>query len=136
MHLNDFDLKVLYLDCEKCKENIDHKHPTKRGRKKQHPKIKGNEKYAKDIKHDYTTRHIQHPIGGGSMFKCTMNNCGFSTNFKKSLDRHHEIKHLNIVRFRCNICDYESYEISCVKFHQKTQHIHVTKKVAKKHNLT
>ena len=87
MHEHDDDLKVLDLECEDCMKNIDHKHPSKRERKmhsmKQHPKRRGNEKYTKDIKHDYTTGTIQHPIGSGSMFKCSMSNCGFSTNFKK-----------------------------------------------------
>merc|ERR1719300_172074 len=47
MHSNDLDLKVLYQDCEKCMQNIDHEHPTRRGKE--------------GIEHDYTN---------GTVFKC------------------------------------------------------------------
>ena len=54
--------------------------------------------------------------------KCPNTDCNFSTNRKLSLRNHVESKHLKILRYACNSCDYKSYFDHHVKTHQRINH--------------
>ena len=101
LHLNEKDLKVKFRDCDQCQQNIEHDHT----RENSNPKFQKRNRISK-----------------GTQFKCTISGCEFTTNLHKYLETHSESFHLKIVKFKCNLCIYQSYSMSSLRWHQKIQH--------------
>ena len=144
-HENDIDLKVLYLNCKKCHKNIEHDHSVQQnGPKKKFPCSKceysSNWKWMvrrhqrsgihkNDVDLKVFTHGIQNidqenepSYNKGGKFKCQNSGCKFVTDSTIALNKHQECIHLKIVKYKCNICSYGSYQSSPVRIHQKNQH--------------
>ena len=95
-------IEVVYIQCKFCQQNVEH------------------------IEHDFTkknkdlnTRTHRKNYKTNGKFKCETAECTYTTNTKHCIKLHHEIRHLKIKKFACNICVYKAYSQHNVKLHQK-----------------
>jgi len=62
-----------------------------------------------------------HDIGIASKFKCKF--CDYETARKSDLNRHLNVKHLEVEKIQCHLCDYQSVRKDQLILHQKKVHL-------------
>ena len=95
-HGDNDSRKVLRIGCTFCDQNIEHE------------------------KHSNATRRTFNTKDGS--FKCKVEGCTHTTNIKQSLTRHHENKHLQLLKYACNLCKEKSKYAQDILRHQNRKH--------------
>ena len=54
--------------------------------------------------------------------KCTDKECSFKTRVEKQMDTHRRIKHIDVIRFSCDKCDYNSSTKNSLEEDEKVHH--------------
>lgn len=75
-----------------------------------------------------------HTTGGPSDQKVLCQKCGRTMRIKSDLNRHIQKHHLQVKRFVCDVCDFESFERASMLVHQKT-HLPIEQREAFQCNL-
>ena len=138
-HQDNETKKVLKIGCTHCEQNLEHliHSNSKKGRPPSNSNIKvkkltkvnsafdkfsfskkGRPPSISNIKIKKLTK-VKSKFG---KFSCSNDECNYSTNSKQHYRQHFESKHLQIVKFSCNLCEYKSYHKQTVEYHQNTKH--------------
>ena len=68
-------------------------------------------------------RHINGVHLKLKQYKCTFDNCDFSTAWSSELNSHRDTKHYGVKRFKCSICDFKAYKSSNLNRHLNSAHL-------------
>ena len=68
-------------------------------------------------------RHINGVHLKLKQYKCTFDNCDYSTAWSSGLNSHRDTKHHGVKRFRCSICDFKAYKNSNLNRHLNSVHL-------------
>mgnify|MGYP001229303721 CR=1 FL=1 len=67
-------------------------------------------------------RHINGVHLKLKQYKCTFDNCDYSTAWSSELNSHRDTKHYGVKRFKCSICDFEAYKRGNLDRHLESVH--------------
>ena len=68
-------------------------------------------------------RHINGVHLKLKQYKCTFDNCDYSTAWTSELNSHRDTKHYGVKRFKCSICDFKAYKSSNLNRHLNSVHL-------------
>ena len=68
-------------------------------------------------------RHINGVHLKLKQYKCTFDNCDYSTAWTSELNSHRDTKHYGVKRFKCSICDFKAYKSSNLNRHFNSVHL-------------
>ena len=68
-------------------------------------------------------RHINGVHLKLKQYKCTFDNCDYSTAWSSELNSHRDTKHHGVKRFKCSICDFKAYKSGNLNRHLNSVHL-------------